>query len=120
MLQLCITYILIARYYNMYCFVFVAVAISFDPLTYFVNENNQTVELLAILSNPSIADITVQIMSSDVTAISKYSRSGCRTSLHMYICIYYITYVHTRMHTHTHHTHTHTHTHTHAHTHTVY
>ena len=56
----------------MYCFIFVAVAISFDPLTYFVNENNGTVELIAILSNPSIADITVQIMSSDVAAISKY------------------------------------------------
>ena len=63
------------RYYNMYCLVLVAVTISFDQLIYFVDEDNGTVELMAILSNPSIADITVQIMSSDVTAISKYAHT---------------------------------------------
>ena len=62
-------------YYNMYCLVLVAVTISFDQFTYFVNENNETVELVAILSNPSIADITVQVISSDVTAISKYEHT---------------------------------------------
>ena len=61
------------EYYNiMYYLVSVAVTISFDQVTYFVNEDNGTVELMAILSNPSATDdITVQIISSDVTAISK-------------------------------------------------
>ena len=62
-----------------------AITISFDQLIYFVNENNGTVELKAILSNPSTTDITVQIISSDVTAISKYAHYY--NLLYVNICI---------------------------------
>ena len=55
----------------MYYLVPIAIAISFDQFIYFLNENNGTVELMAILSNPSATDITVRITISDVTAISK-------------------------------------------------
>lgn len=75
----------------MYCLIIVAVAVSFDQLTYFANEDNGTVELMAILSNPSIADITVQIVSSDVTAISK-----CVSTLHL---SHFIAYIHILHHT---------------------
>ena len=57
----------------MYYLVPIAIKISFDRFTYFVDENNKTVELMAILSNPSATDITVQFISSDVTAMSKYA-----------------------------------------------
>ena len=71
--------------------IIVAVAVSFDQLTYFANEDNGTVELMAILSNPSVADITVQIVSSDVTAISK-----CASTLHL---SHFIAYIHILHHT---------------------
>ena len=64
----------------------VAITISFNELIYFVNESNETVELLVILSNPSATDITVHIMSSNVTATSKYAHN--HNLLHMNICIY--------------------------------
>ena len=38
---------------------------------YRVNESNGTVEVTASLSNPSMTDITVQILSNDITAMSK-------------------------------------------------
>ena len=57
--------------------IFVAITISFNQLTYYVNENNETVELMATLSNPSTTDITVQIISNDITAMSKFT----------YVCI---------------------------------
>ena len=93
-----------ARYYNMYYLIIVAVAVSFDQLTYFANEDNGTVELMVILSNPSIADITVQIVSSDVTAISK-----CAYTLHL---SHFIAYVHTYSTSHTIYLHVHMHTYT--------
>ena len=61
---------------------------------YFLNENNGTVELMAILSNPSATDITVQITISDVTTISKYAHTHMHTHIH--------THVHTCIHKHTH------------------
>ena len=76
-----VSYTCTNEYYNiMHYLILTAITISFDQITYFVNENNETVELKAILSNPSATNITVQILSSDVTAISKYA------------CTLYITY----------------------------
>ena len=75
----------------MYYLVPIAITISFDQLKYFLNENNGSVELKAILSNPSATDITVQIIINDGTAISKYART--------HTCMY--THTRTHMHTHT-------------------
>jgi len=46
--------------------------ISFDELIYHVDESNGTVELMITLSNPSSANITVQVVSNDITATSKF------------------------------------------------
>ena len=71
-----------------------AITISFDRLIYFVNENNGTVELIVVLSNPSTTDIAVEIISSDVTAISTYAHYyNLFVNICMYVCImYYIIY----------------------------
>ena len=62
-----------------------AITISFNELIYFVNESNETVELLIILSNPSATDITVHIMSSNVTAISKYAYNHNLLHMNIYV-----------------------------------
>jgi len=51
---------------------FIAIMISFDELIYHVDESNGTVELMVTLSIPSSADITVQVVSNDITATSKF------------------------------------------------
>ena len=60
------------QYYLLSCS-YIAITISFDRFKYFLNENNGTVQLKAILSNPSATEITVQIIINDGTAISKYA-----------------------------------------------
>ena len=47
------------------------------------------VELMAVLSNPSTTDITVEIISSDVTAISMYAHYY---NLFVNICMYHVLY----------------------------
>ena len=56
-----------------YCFI--ASTISFNQSTYHVNENDMTVEIAAILSNPSSTDITVEVGSNDDTANSEFTIS---------------------------------------------
>ena len=78
---------------------YIAITISFDRFKYFLNENNGSVELKAVLSNPSATEITVQIIINDGTAISKYAHTH--------------THLHTCTHPHTHppgHAHIYTHT----------
>ena len=70
-----------------------AITISFNELIYFVNESNETVELLVILSNPSATDITVHTMSNNVTAISKYAHNYNLLDMNIYIYIYIYIYV---------------------------
>ena len=43
-------------------------------MMYRANESDGTVEITVNLNNPSITDITVQIVSSDITAISESTR----------------------------------------------
>lgn len=50
---------------------FIAITISFNQMMHRANESDGTVEIMVNLSNPSINDITVQIISSDITAISE-------------------------------------------------
>jgi len=57
--------------YNTYN-VSIEIMISFNQLIYHVDENSETVELIVTLSNPSSADITVQVVSNDITATSKF------------------------------------------------
>ena len=50
---------------------FIVITISFNQMLYRVNESDGTVEIMVGLSNPSMTDITVQLVSNGITAMSK-------------------------------------------------
>ena len=50
----------------------VAVTISFNQSTYAINEHDETVSPVLILSNPLPTDINVQITDNEDTAKSKH------------------------------------------------
>ena len=52
---------------------------------YHVNESDGSVEITASLSNPSMTDITVQIFSNDITAMSESLHRSHLTALHIYV-----------------------------------
>ena len=60
----------IATCYSEY-FIHLALTINFSHETYFVNENNVSVQAKLILSNPSSRNITVQIDTFDNNATGK-------------------------------------------------
>jgi len=64
----------------------IEIMISFNQLMYHVDENNETVKLIVTLSNPSSADITVQVFSNDITATSKLILCHTFHHIHSYIC----------------------------------
>ena len=47
------------------------ITIIFNQSTNYINENDGTVKLVLVLSNPSSTAITVQITDSELTATSK-------------------------------------------------
>ena len=53
---------------------------------YRVNESDGSVEIKASLSNPSMTNITVQILSNDITAMSESLHRSHLIALH--ICVY--------------------------------
>ena len=50
----------------------VAVSVSFNQSTYIINENDQLVQPVLVLNNSLATDITVQVMTSDITATGEY------------------------------------------------
>ena len=64
---------------------------------YRVNESNGTVEITASLSNPSMTDITVQILSNDITAMSE---SYAHHTLYFCLSIQCMTHTHTHTYVH--------------------
>ena len=46
---------------------------SFGQSTYNANESSENIEIDVQLSSPSSTDITLQVVSNDVTAISKFA-----------------------------------------------
>ena len=77
-------------------FCFIVVTISFNQTMYRANESDRAVEIMVSLSNPSMTDITVQIVSSDITAISESTHITLLSNLpvwhRIHICMY--TYIH--------------------------
>ena len=59
--------IAIARFFSPY----IAATVSFSQSTYSVGENNGVLQPMLTLSNPSSTDITVEVLSSDESAIGK-------------------------------------------------
>ena len=55
----------------LHCFYLTAVTVSFDQLSYRVNEHSGLSQHVLVLSNPSSTDITVQVRDSSSTALSK-------------------------------------------------
>ena len=52
-------------------FYILALTVNFSHDTYFVNENNMSVQAMLILSNPSSRDIVVQVDTIDNNATGK-------------------------------------------------
>ena len=65
-----------------YFIVLLVVIIKFDELTYNVDERSGMVQVALVLSNPLSSDLTVDVMSNDVTASGKHYR----------ICVNYCNY----------------------------
>ena len=49
-----------------------AIAVTFDQSTYSIDEDDGPAQLVLVLTNPSSTDLTVQVISSDRTAIGEY------------------------------------------------
>ena len=54
-------------------FVSVAIGINFSQSLYTSNENTMTVQPILLLTNPSSTDVTVQVMSINITAFGKHT-----------------------------------------------
>ena len=50
---------------------FVAATVSFEQQTYNVNESNEKVQVVLVLSNPSSTDIIIEVVNTDGSAIGK-------------------------------------------------
>ena len=46
--------------------------VSFNQSTYIINENDQLVQPVLVLNSSLATDITVQVMTSDITATGEY------------------------------------------------
>ena len=51
---------------------YIAATVHFNQSSYSVNENNSPAQSVLVLSNPSSADITVTVFSTDESATGKY------------------------------------------------
>jgi len=49
----------------------IASTVSFEQQTYIVNESNEKVQVVLTLSNPSSADIMIEIITTNGSAIGK-------------------------------------------------
>jgi len=59
----------------LYLFINIYIAIHgvrFNQLAYTVNEDSQLAQLMLVLDNPPLSDITVQLSTTDRSAIGEY------------------------------------------------
>ena len=54
-----------------------AATVSFEQLTYTADEDDEKIELVLVLSNPSSSVITVQVLSTDGSATGKQLTISC-------------------------------------------
>ena len=50
----------------------VAVSVSFNQSTYMINENDGLVQPVLVLNNSVATDITLQVITNDITATGEY------------------------------------------------
>ena len=55
---------------------FIDIILRFNQTTYRINENDETVQPVLVLSNPSLTDITIQVTDSEVSATSNLTGGG--------------------------------------------
>ena len=66
-----VSFIRVCILQHMLLIICIAITVSFSQSTYSVNEGDGVVQPVLVLSNPSSADITVQVRSNDNTATGK-------------------------------------------------
>ena len=59
--------------YYFYC---IDTILRFNQTTYRINENDGSIQLVLVLSNPSLTDITIQVIDSEVSATSHLVGGG--------------------------------------------
>ena len=62
--------------YVYYYYYFIDIILRFSQTTYRINENDGPFQPVLVLSNPSLADITIQVMDSEVSATSNLVGGG--------------------------------------------
>ena len=50
---------------------FIAATVSVEQQTYNVNESNEKVQVVLVLSNPSSTDIIIEVVNTDGSAVGK-------------------------------------------------
>ena len=51
-----------------YSYHFIDIVVNFEELTYYVNEDNGTVEVVLLLSDSLSTDVTIQVLTTDGSA----------------------------------------------------
>ena len=59
-----------------YYYYFIDIILRFNQTTYRINENDGLFQPALVLSNPSLTDITIQVIDSEVFATSNFTGGG--------------------------------------------
>ena len=55
---------------------FIDIILRFNQTTYRINENDESFQPVIVLSNPSLTDITIQVIDSEISATSNITGGG--------------------------------------------
>ena len=55
---------------------FIDIILRFNPTTYRINENDESIQPVLVLSNPSLTDITIQVLDSEISAKNNLTGGG--------------------------------------------
>ena len=55
---------------------FIDIILRFNPTTYRINENDGSVQPVLVLSNPSLTDITIQVLDNEISAKNNLTGGG--------------------------------------------
>ena len=75
--------------FNYVC-ILIATSVKFDQSAYSVNERNEKVQIVLVLSNPSSTIITVEVLSTDGSATGKHKYIDGKTSWKIFVWNYFI------------------------------
>ena len=55
---------------------FTDIILRFNPTTYRINENDESIQPVLVLSNPSLTDITIQVLDNEISAKNNLTGGG--------------------------------------------